>query len=112
MNEKDEFGHDPAVRAMRMVFARMEQVYRNTLEAAALSPFDRRLRVWREQSLQLFEQAWAKAGRQGLAKTEDDVTALYARCLVRVLEKGKVSVPAGIVAPDEAFERVVQEIGK
>ncbi len=95
---------------MRRVFAKMEQVYRNILDAAALSPFDRRLRVWREQTLQLFEQAWAGAGRRGLARTEEDIAALYAHCLVRVLERGKVSVPVGTVAPDEAFERIVQEI--
>ncbi len=110
MKQKDEFGHDPAVRAMRQVFAKMEQAYKNILEAAALSPFDRRLRVWRKQSLELFEQVWARAGRRDVAKSEDDIALLYGHCLVRILERGKVSVPAGIVAPDEAFERLVQEI--
>jgi hypothetical protein len=110
--ETDEFGRDPAVSSMRRVFASMETVQQKLFQAAALPPLDRRLRVWREQALQLFEQAWARAGRQGLAKTEDEIATLYAHCLVRVLERGRVSVPAGVVARNEAFEQIIQEILK
>ena len=110
--ETDEFGRDPAVRSMRRVFASMETVQQKLFQTAALPLLDRRLRVWREQALQLFEQAWARAGRQGLAKTEDEIAMLYAHCLVRILERGRVTVPVGVVPPYEAFEQVIQEILK
>ena len=106
----DEFGRDPAVRAMRRVFASMETVQQQILQAAALSPLDRRLRPWREQALQLFEQAWARAGRRGLARDGDEVAALYALCLAGVLERGRVSVPAGALPRNEALEEIVREI--
>ena len=93
--ENDEFGRDPAVRSMRRVFASMETLQQTMFEAAALLPLDRRLRVWREQALQLFEQAWARAGRQGLARTEDEAAMLYAHCLARILERGQNYCPCG-----------------
>jgi hypothetical protein len=110
--ETDEFGRDPAVQNMRRVFASMETVQQKLFQAAALPPLDRRLRVWREQALQLFEQAWARAGRQGLAKTEDEIVMLYAHCLMRILERGRASVPARVIARNEAFEQIIQDILK
>jgi len=110
--ETDEFGRDPAVRSMRRVFASMETVQQKLFQAAALPLLDRRLRVWREQALQHFDQAWARAGRQGLAKTEDEIALLYAHCLARILERGRVPLPAGLVARNEPFEQVIQGILK
>ena len=106
----DEFGRDPAVHAMRRVFASMEAVQQQILQAAALSPFDRRLRPWREQALQFFEQAWTRARKSGLARDEDEVAALYAICLAGVLERGRVAVPAEALPRNEALEGIVREI--
>lgn len=110
--DNDEFGRDPAVRSMRHVFAQMEKLQQTMFEAVALVPLDRRLRVWREQALQLFEQAWARAGRRGLARTEDEAALLYAHCLARILERGRIAVPAAVLNRNEAFEQVIQEILK
>ncbi len=107
---ENDFGRDPAVRTMRRVFARMEAVQQRILQAAALSPLDRRLGPWREQVLQLFEQAWARAGKRGLARDEDEIAALYALCLAGVLVRGKVSVPAEALPRNEILEGIVKEI--
>ena len=106
----DEFGRDPAVRSMRRVFAQMETLQKKMLEATALLPLDRRLRAWREQALHLFEQAWAGAGRRGLTKTEEEAALLYAHCLARILERGRILVPPAVLTRNEAFEQIIQEI--
>jgi len=108
--DSDDFGCDPAVASMRRVFARMETLQQDMLKAAALPSLDRRLRVWREQALQLFEQAWARAGRRGLTRTEEEAAILYSHCLAHILERGRIPVPPAALARNEAFERVIQEI--
>jgi hypothetical protein len=108
--DSDEFGRDPAVRSMRRVFARMETLQQEMFKAAALPSLDRRLRVWREQALQLFEQAWARAGRRGLTKTEEEAALLYSHCLACILERGRIPVPPSALSRNEAFERITREI--
>ncbi len=108
----DEFGNDPAVRSMRRVFAQMEELQRKMLKAAALPSADRRLRVWREQALHIFEQAWARAGRQGLTRTEEEAALLYALCLARILERGRISLPPEAMPRNEALEEIIKEILK
>ncbi len=110
--ESDEFGRDPAVRSMRRVFAQMEELQQKILRASMLLPLDRRLREWREQALRLFEHAWATAGRRGLTQTEEEAALLYAHCLVRILERGKIEVPPAALLRREAFEQIIQEILK
>jgi hypothetical protein len=110
--DNDEFGRDPAVLRMRRVFSQMEKLQETMFQAVALPPLDRRLRVWREQALQLFEQAWTRAGRRDLAKTEEGAALLYAHCLARILERGRITVPATLLNRNEAFEQVIQEILK
>ena len=110
--DSDEFGRDPAVRSMRRVFAQMEKLQQEMFEAAKLLPLDRRLRVWREQALQLFEQAWAKAGKRGLTESEEEAALLYALCLAGILERGRIRVPPGVLPRNEALEQLIQEILK
>ncbi len=110
--DDDEFGRDPAVRSMRRAFGHMEKLQRQIIQAASLSPFDRRLRLWREQALQIFERAWNKAARQGLARTEEEVALLYARCLAMILERGRVTLPPELLPRDESLEGIVKELLK
>jgi hypothetical protein len=110
--DNDEFGRDPAVRSTRRVFSKMEALQQKMLDAAALPLLDRRLGVWREQALRLFEQAWAKAGKQGLTGSEDEIAMLYAHCLARILERGGIPVPPAALTRNEAFEQVIREILK
>ena len=110
--ENDEFGRDPAVRSMRRVFAQMEKLQQEILSAAALFRFDPRLRAWREQALQLFDQAWVRATRRDLIKTEEEAALLYAHCLARVLERSGISVSRASLTGGGAFEQIIQEMLK
>jgi hypothetical protein len=110
--DNDEFGRDPAVRNMRRVFGQIEKLQQTVMEAASLPPLDRRLRIWREQALHLFEQAWNKAARQGLTKTEEEAALLYALCLARILERGKVKISPAVLPHHESLELIIQEILK
>ena len=110
--DSDEFERDPTVRSMRRVFSQMEKLQQKMLEAANLPPLDRRLRAWREQTLQLFEQAWTRAGRLGLTKTEGEAALLYVLCLARILERGRVRVPPAALPRNEELEQVIQGILK
>ena len=112
MSEKDEFGRDPAVQAMRRTFGAMEKAQQRLLEAAGLPGLDRRLRVWREQALRLFEQAWGKAQRRGVVGSEEGVATLYLICLARILERGRVTLPSGCVPEDPRLEEVVRGLLK
>jgi hypothetical protein len=112
MNERDEFGRDPAVQAMRRTFGAMEKAQLELFEAAALPKLDRRLRVWREQALRLFEQAWGRAQGRGLVGSEEDVATLYLICLARILERGRAGLPPGTVPESAGLEEVVAELLK
>lgn len=112
MNERDDFGRDPAVQAMRRTFGTMEKAQQTLLDAAALPKLDTRLRVWREQALRLFEQAWGRAQRRGLVGSEEDVARLYLICFARILERGRVILPSGCVPEDLRLEEVVKELLK
>jgi len=108
--DNDEFGRDPAVRSMRRAFGQMERLQQTMFEAVGLLPLDRRLRAWREQALQSSEQASARAGRRGLTRSEDEAALLYAHCLARILERGRITVPVAALNRNEAFEQVIEEI--
>ncbi len=108
----DEFGQDPAVRSMRRVFAQMERLHQSIVGAASLQPLDRRLRVWREQALTLFEQSWNRAAKRGLTRSEEEAALLYGLCLRRILERGRIEVPSGILPRNEALEGIIEELLK
>jgi hypothetical protein len=99
VQHQDEWGRDPRVRRMRQVFAAMEDAHREILWRTGLSAFDPRLRSWRERALAVFEGAWVREIRAG---REDDVGALYARCLGEVLADDGIPLvdpPAGPSSP-------------
>ena len=110
MEKKDEFGHDPAIRGMRRVFAQMETAQRDLLTDAGLSPFDPRLRRWREAARPLFEQGWSKAIRQGLQLTEEEAGMLYGVSLKRLMERDGVpfSKPGAFGQEDPRLERILE----
>jgi len=88
----------------------MEAAQEKLLAQVALSRCDRRLRVWRESALRLFEDAWAKASRRGLASSEEEVASLYLHCFARVLEKGRIALPSEALPDDEALWKFVREL--
>jgi hypothetical protein len=90
---QDEWGHDPSVRMMRRIFARMEESQEDLLKRLKLSPLDGRLRRVRESARHLFEQAWPEGQRKGLTRKEEDAATLYLHCFVRMLNREGIKVP-------------------
>ncbi len=105
----DDWGRDPAVHRMRRVFAMMEEAQREILSAVGMSPLDRRLRVWRENALRLFEETWSRAGRSGLGFGEQQVADLYGACFVHLLGKAGISVPPSVRPFDDEVLRLAKE---
>jgi hypothetical protein len=106
----DEWGKDPSVRVMRQVFHRVEVAQEEVLTGLSISPFDPRLRGWREAALELFEQAWSKASRRGLFVGEEEAAALYVQCLLWILVKDGVTGAARIISEDERIKRLLEEV--
>ena len=77
----DQWGRDPQVRALRSIFAAVEQAQTALLAEMRLSPLDPRLAAWRRRALAAFERAWAASAHQGMSLGDDEIGALYARAL-------------------------------
>ena len=107
---RDEWGHDPSVRFMRSLFARMERIQTDILKHAGVSLFDVRVRSWREKALKLFEQARDLASSKGWTMREDNAGVLYGYCLAKVLRSEKIFVPEEAVPSDEATQKVLKEV--
>jgi hypothetical protein len=106
----DEWGRDRSVRVMRQVFHRAEIAQEELLVGLSLSPFNPKLRGWREAALELFEQAWSTASRRGLFVGEEEAAALYVQCLLRILVKDGVAGAAKIISEDERIKRLLEEV--
>ena len=99
-SSEDEWGRDPSVQGMRRIFALMEETQRGILVALGLSPLDRRLRVWRENTLGLFEKTWGQAAERGPRLGERQVADLYGACFAHILGKAGLSVPPSAFSGD------------
>ena len=109
MSLQDEWGHDPSVQSMRRVFSRMEAIQREVLGRSTLSPFDGRLRGWREEALTLFERAWARATKGNVTTGEEELARLYAYCILRVLRTKGIEVGSEALADDDKLIKFVDE---
>lgn len=92
----DQFGYDPAIRQMRRIFSQLEAASKELLSAAGISPFDPRLRRWREAARELFERGWAKAAQRNMPLTADEAGILYALALKSLMERD--GIPASALA--------------
>ena len=106
---EDEWGHDPSVQSMRLVFSFMGEAQQELLRRLNISLFDQRLRRVRRQALELFERAWPLAVRQGMIMSEKDAAPLYIHCLARALSLVGVEVPGELLPSDEKIIRFLQE---
>jgi hypothetical protein len=112
MNDRDEWAQDPSVQIMRKVFKEMETAQHELLSRLAISPYDPRIRKWREKSLALFEQAWGKANQNGISMDASMAAAVYCHCLAKVIDSEGNEVPEGVVPKGKdvawLFEEVLQ----
>lgn len=88
----DEWGRDPAVKIMRLVFRQMEAASNDFLKSQGISPLDIRLRPWRERARGIFERAWATAARKGMETSGERAGMVYVACLARLMAAEGVEV--------------------
>jgi len=112
VSSDDEWGRDQSVQGMRRVFALMEETQRGVLGTLGLSPLDRRLRVWRENTLRLFEKTWGQAAESSHHLEERQVADLYGACFVHILGKAGISVPTSALSGDAEVIRLAGDILK
>ncbi len=108
----DDWGRDSSVQSTRRIFARMEEGQRAIIGALGMSSLDRRLRMWRENSLRLFEETWSTAVKSGSRLGERQVADLYGACFVHLIGKAGISIPPSVLAFDEEVARLIRDILK
>jgi hypothetical protein len=108
--QTDEWGRDPSVQAMRRIFAAMEAAQREFIKSAGLSPFDLRMRRWRERALAAFDAAWARTPRAGVQLSETEVGALYVHCLGKIMAREGVDVSTEHLPQSEKVQKILKEV--
>ena len=103
------WGVDPQVRYMRQVFAGIERAQTQFLKSMNISPFDDRLRRWREAALRLFEKTWVLSAGQGLSEGEGDIAKMYLHCLAHFLTLNRIGVPQEVLPASENVSRLIRE---
>ncbi len=108
---RDDWDQDPAVQSMRRVFAHMETTQGKLLGRLNISPYDNRLRRWREEAHTLFERACALAAKRGVVMSEEMAASIYLYCLGQALSLDGVEVPSDALPSDEGIISFLPEGG-
>jgi hypothetical protein len=107
--ERDDFGADPQIRYLRQVFGYIEKAQADFLHRLNISPFDRRLRRWRETGLKLFEKVWMLSSKRGFASEKEQVSKIYLHCLAHFLKLNKIVVTPEALSFDENIDSYIKE---
>jgi hypothetical protein len=75
-----------------------------------LSPFDERLRRWRERALAAFDAAWARSARTGVELNETDAGELFVQCLGMIMTREGMEVPGEILPQSEKVRKILREV--
>ncbi len=105
---EDKWGSDPQVRFMRGIFSRIEKAHWEFLEKLGLSPFDLRLRRWRDGALYLFEKSIPNLQVFGLC-FDDVAERLYLSCLAEVMERTGFPIERSLDPRDETMKEILRE---
>jgi len=110
MTEIDEWGKDPSVQVMRKVFKGMESAQHELLKRLDITPYDLRIRRWRDQALSLFERAWGVASRMGITIDEHTASLVYVHCLAKIMGAERINIPSGVLPDAKSVERIFKEV--
>ena len=110
--ERDDFGADPQIRYLRQVFGHTETEQGDFLLHLNISPFDDRLRRWREGALKLFEKVWMLSSGRGIASEKEQISKIYLYCLAHFLKLNRIAIPPEILPVDENIESLIKEVLK
>lgn len=106
----DNWGRDPSVRFMRSVFGSLEEAQKAFFVSLNISFFDPRLRRWREEARNIFDQVWPQAMTRGLVSSEKDASLLYLHCLERSLKLNGIEIPNGIISNVDEIHKLVEQV--
>lgn len=109
MSSEDEWGKDPAVRAMRKVFREIEASQREFFKCMKIHKYDARIRVWREKALALFEKAFYRTDSTGLIINEKNASIIYLNCLAHVMMAQGIKIPETCLPEPTDDENFLQE---
>jgi hypothetical protein len=109
MATEDEWALDPSVLVMRRVFEHIEGAQEKLLHYLGISPFDTRLRLWRETALKFFEKSWVQAKKYGIDLEEKQAAAVYVHCLIQALNNYGIVVAREAFPNDEKITRLLKE---
>jgi hypothetical protein len=110
MDGADDWGVDPSVRMMRRVFGRIERVQGDLFKRLNVSPFDPRLRRWRDMARHYLERCWVQASRLGIEVGEEEAAYIYVHCLSWAMNLDGVKVADETLPKDEKMEIVLKEV--
>jgi hypothetical protein len=110
MSGVDEWGKDPAVRAMRKVFREMEDAQGEIFSRMGIGNYDPRVRLWREKALVLFEKAFSYASRSGKQIDGKIASEIYIYCLARVMRAEGVDVQDDFLPGKKDIEKILMEV--
>jgi hypothetical protein len=106
---EDEWALDPSVRMMREVFGRIEGAQNEFLQRLGISPFDTRLRLWRETALKFFEKSWGHAAKYGIGLEKEKAVTIYIHCLARAINMECTKVALEALPKDEKITMLLKE---
>ena len=112
MNSPDEWARDPSVRMMRKVFEKMESVQSSILADLNVSPFDEKIRSWRERALIIFERLWSYALRKGIPMDENEAADIYVFSLTRVMSSDGIEVSGELLSSQPEISTLFEEAFK
>ena len=110
MQKKDEWGRDPSVNSMRKIFKSMEMTQKELLTSLDISPYDPRLREWRERARIMFERKWVSAVQMGINMDGMAASAVYARCLAKLFASEGIDVPPHLLPEDSRIDVFLKEV--
>ena len=105
----DDWARDPGVQIMRRVFRQMEKAQAEFLRDVGVSPWDERLRVWREKARVLLEKTWSKATESGVGLDEKFLADLYLRCLAWAMGCEDFKASSRALPMKEKIDRLIKE---
>jgi len=78
---RDDWGQDPSVQIDAAGLCADGTGRGKMLGRLSISPYDSRLRRWRKEAHELFERAYAMAGKEGVMMGEESAASTYLNCL-------------------------------
>lgn len=109
MTDTDEWGRDPGVKRIRVIFGCMEEAQKSLLSNLAIDPYDQRLRGWRQRALSHFEQSWKIAASKGLKIDGQSASVIYLHCLAGQMSLDGIQVEPSMLGGGKEIDALVKE---